>query len=140
MEGIAEPVDPALAAVLRRAVLEHARTERRRAFPALVHVGAPGGREEVFAVVPGEPLDHGLRADVVAALLQRSRRGQAVPLVWLTRPGALVLEDLDAQWLSAARSAAAEAGVVLTLVVVTRSGWFDPRSGARRVWKRVRDR
>jgi hypothetical protein len=140
VEGIPEPVDPALAAVLRRAVLEHGRTERRRTFPALVHVGVPGGSEEVFAVVPDEPLDHGLRADVVAALLQRSRRGSAVPLVWLTRPGALELQDVDAQWLSAARSAAAEAGVALTLVVVTRTGWVDPRTGTHRVWKRMRVR
>lgn len=140
MEGIPEPVDVALAAVLRRAVVEHARTERRRTFPTLVHVGVPGGAEEVFAVVPDEPLDHGLRADVVAALLQRARRGRSVPLVWLTRPGPLALEDVDAQWLAAARSAAAEAGVVLTLVVVTRSGWFDPRTGTRRVWKRLRAR
>lgn len=140
MEGISEPVDPALATVLRRAVVEHVRVERRHTFPALVHVGVPGGSEEVFAVVPGEALDHGLRTDVVAALLQRSRRGRLVPLVWLTRPGPLVLEDVDAQWLRAARSAAAEAGVSLTLVVVTRSGWFDPRSGAQRVWKRLRER
>ena len=140
MEGIAEPVSPALAAVLRRAVVEHVRVERRRTFPALLHVGVPGGVEEVFAVVPDEPLDHGLRTDVVAALLQRSRRGRVVPMIWLTRPGSLALEDVDAQWLRAARSAAAEAGVELTLVVVTRSGWFDPRSGARRVWKRIRER
>jgi hypothetical protein len=126
--------------VLRRAVLAHVRAERRRTFPALVHVGVPGGTEEVFAVVPDEPLDHGLRADVVAALLQRSRRGHAVPLVWLTRPGELELQDVDAQWLSAARSAAAEAGVTLTLVVVTRTGWVDPRTGTHRVWKRMRVR
>lgn len=140
MEGIPEPVDPVLAAVLRRAVVDHSRTERRRTFPTLVHVGVPGGSEAIFAVVPGEPLDHGLRSDVVAALLQRTRRGRMVPMVWLTRPGPLVLEDVDAQWLSAARSAAAEAGVALTMVVVTRLGWFDPRSGAGRVWKRVRQR
>lgn len=140
MEGISEPVDPALAAVLRRAVLEHVRVERRRSFAPLVHVGVPGGTEEVFAVVPGERLDHGLRADVLAALLQRSRRHGRVPLVWLTRPGPLDLQDVDAQWLSAARTAAAEAGLGLTLVVVTRQGWRDPRSGAGRVWKRLRSR
>ena len=131
MEGIPVPVDPAIAAVLRRAVVDHVRTERRRAFPALVHVGVPGGSEEVFAVrARTSRSTTALRADVVAALLQRSRRGSAVPLVWLTRPGPLELQDVDAQWLSAARSAAAEAGVALTLVVVTRRGWVDPRSGA----------
>lgn len=140
VEGIAEPVAPALAGVLRRAVLDHVQAERRRSFAGLVHVGFPGGTEEVFAVVPDERLDHGLRADVVAALLQRTRRGGVVPLVWLTRSGPLELQDVDAQWLAAARSAAAEAGIGLTLVVVTRSGWLDPRSGVRRVWKRIRQR
>jgi hypothetical protein len=52
----------------------------------------------------------------------------------------LELQDVDAAWLSSARTAAAEAGVRLTMVVVTRRGWFDPRSGVTRVWKRVRDR
>lgn len=131
---------PALAAALRRAVLEHVRTERRRNHPVLVHVGLPGRSEEVFAIVPGERLDHGLRADVVAALLCRARRGDVVPLVWLTRPGPLELQDVDADWLRAGRTAAAEAGIRLTLVVVTRQGWLDPRSGTRRAWKRLRQR
>ncbi|HYF74034.1 MAG TPA: hypothetical protein VD864_14485 [Nocardioides sp.] len=141
MEGIREPVDRAAALVLRRAVLDHVRTERRRWFPALLHVGMPGGPAEVFAADPGEPLDHALRADVVAALLHRARRrGGAVPMLWLTRPGPLELQDVDAAWLSAARTATAEAGTVLTLVVVTRRGWRDPRSGVRQEWKRLRQR
>ena len=140
MEGIEEPVSRSTAVVLRRAVLDHAVAERRRTFPALLHVGFPGGPEEVFAVDPDEELDHALRADVVAALLQRSRRSGAVPMMWLTRPGPLELQDVDAAWLSAARTATAEAGVGLTLVVVIRRGWADPRSGVRREWKRLRSR
>lgn len=141
MEGIGEPVPRPLAAVLRRAVLDHGRTERRRGFSPLLHVGAPGGAEEVFALAPGEPADHAIRADVVAALLQRGRRVTgAVPMVWLTRAGPLELQDVDAAWLAASRTAAAEAGVALTLVVVTRRGWLDPRTGVRREWKRLRDR
>lgn len=140
MEGIPAAIAPALAAVLRRAVLEHVQTERRRSFAPLLHVGWPAAAKEVFAVVPGETLDHALRADVVAALLRRGRRGNAVPLVWLTRPGPLELQDVDAAWMSAARTATAEAGVALTMVVVTRSGWFDPRSGTSQVWKRLRQR
>lgn len=153
MEGIQEPVTRPMATVLRRAVLDHAVTERRRAFPPLIHVGRPGGREEVFAVEPEAPLDqalrapldhapldHALRCDVVAALLRRAGRYGAVPMVWLTRPGDLDLQDLDAAWLAAARAATAEAGVGLTLVVVTRHGWRDPRSGVRRDWKRLRAR
>jgi hypothetical protein len=50
------------------------------------------------------------------------------------------VEDLDLAWLAAARSASAEAAVALVLVVVTRSGWFDPRTGVRREWKRLRTR
>lgn len=141
MEGIVEPVPRALAGALRRAVLDHGRAEHRRGYPPLLHVGVPGGAEEVFAFGPDEPADHAVRADVVAAMLRRGRRGsETVPLVWLTRTGSLDLQDVDAAWLAAARTAAAEAGVELTLVVVTRRGWADPRSGVRREWKRLRQR
>ena len=61
-------------------------------------------------------------------------------MVWLTRAGDLDLQDVDAAWLSAARAAGAEAGIDLTLVVVTRRGWSDPRSGVSREWKRLRSR
>lgn len=140
-EGIQEPLPRALAAVLRRAALDHVRAERRRGYPPLLHVGLPGSAEEVFALRPEDPDDHAARADVLAAMLQRSRRvAGAVPLVWLTRTGPLDLQDVDAAWLASARTAADEAGIVLTLVVVTKRGWFDPRSGVRREWKRLRDR
>lgn len=139
--GIEEPVPSSTAAVLRRAALDHARAEHRRGYPALLHVGFPGGAEEVFVLTPGDPADHAIRADVVAALLQRSRaRTTAVPLVWLTRPGPLDLQDVDVAWLGAARTAAAEAAVALSMVVVTRRGWLDPRTGVRRTWKRLRQR
>jgi hypothetical protein len=139
VEGIQEPVGAVLAATLRRAVLDHVRTERRPRFAPLLHAGMPGAAEEVFAA-PAEGLDHALRTDVVAALLGRMRRPGAEPLLWLTRPGPLDLQDVDAAWLSAARSAGAEAGTDVTLVVVTRRGWADPRSGVRREWKRLRQR
>ncbi len=140
MEGIQEPVTRPQHALLRRAVLDHATVEHRRRFAPLIHVGTPGGPEEVFAVTRTDTLDQALRADVVAALVRRARRPGVVPMVWLTRPGGFDLQDLDAQWLAAARTAAAEAGMELTLVVVTRHGWLDPRSGARREWKRLRQR
>ena len=141
MEGICEPVPRATAAVLRRAALDHVRSERRRDFAPLLHVGLPGAGEEVFPVVPGEPGDHALRADVVAAMLRRWRRSQSTgPLVWLTRRGPLDLEDVDADWLAAARTAAAEAGIELVMVVVTRRGWTDPRTGVTCTWKRLRQR
>ncbi|MBI2244577.1 MAG: hypothetical protein HYU55_11770 [Nocardioides sp.] len=140
MAGIREPVDRTTAVLLRRAVLDHVRVEHRRCFPALLHAGRPGAAEEVFAIDPDAPLDQALRADVVAALLHRGRSRGAVPLLWLTRPGELGLEDVDADWASAAHAAGGEAGIDLTLVVVTRRGWVDPRSGVRREWQRLRQR
>ena len=141
MEGIEEPVGARLHQALRRAVLEHVTSERRRAFAPLLHVGTPGERVDRFAPDPGNAvLDHGLRTDVVAALLRRHRDTSPAPLVWLTRPGELCLQDVDAAWLAAARTAAAEADLPLTMVVVTRQGWWDPRSGATRTWRRLRAR
>ena len=141
MEGIREPLPRATAAVLRRAALDHARAEHRRHHPPVLHVGFPGGAEEVFALTADDPRDTALLTDVVAVLLHRFRhRTGAVPLVWLTRSGPLDLQDVDVAWLAAARSAAAEAGVALTMVVVTRHGWVDPRSGVGRTWKRLRQR
>lgn len=139
MEGIHEPVTRSLHRTLRRAVLEHAGSERRRIFAPLLHVGTPGGPQALFATGPLPATDHALRTDVMAALL---RRTSAIDgrLVWLTRPGDLELQDLDAAWLAAARAAGAEAGVPVTMVVVTRHGWRDPRSGAGRTWKRLRAR
>ncbi|WP_344155752.1 hypothetical protein [Nocardioides koreensis] len=147
MEGIEEPVSGRLYQALRRAVLEHVTSERRRVFGPLLHVGTPGEREDLFAPDPVDPapegrgpLDQALRADVVAALLRRHRSASPAPLVWLTRPGELCLQDVDAAWLAAARTAAAEADLPLTMVVVTRQGWWDPRSGATRTWRRLRAR
>ncbi len=141
MEGIQEPVSSQLLRTLRSAVLEHVTTERRRAFAPLLHVGTPGGPQDLFAPHPDDgPLDHALRADVLAALLRRHRSARTAPLVWLTRPGELCLQDVDAAWLAAARTATAEAELPVTLVVVTRRGWWDPRSGTTRTWRRLRAR
>jgi len=129
-----------MALVLRRAVLDHVQSEARRDYPALLHVGVPTRSEEVFPASPDESLDHALRTDVVAAMVHRSRRSGTVPMLWLTRSGPLELQDVDAQWLAAGRAATGEAGVALTLVVVTRKGWWDPRSDVRREWKRLRVR
>ena len=139
MEGISEPLTRSLQGTLRRAVLEHAVSERRRTFAPLLHVGAPGGPQALFAATPLPVTDHALRTDVVAALLRRTSDLDG-RLVWLTRPGGLELQDVDAAWLAAARAAGAEAGVPLTMVVVTRRGWRDPRSVAGQTWKRLRAR
>ena len=140
MPELREPLAAATAEALRGAVLHLRVSERRRAFAPVVHVGAPGGLERSYAVGARERLDQSLRADVVAALLRQVRTEDVDPLVWLTRPGDLVLHDVDAEWLAATGQSCAEVGRPLTFVVVTRQGWWDPRSGVRRVWKRLRSR
>jgi hypothetical protein len=142
-EGLREPVPSLLARRLRRLVYDHAVSERRHRYRPQLHVGHPGGVEEVFAVRPDEPLDHALRADVVAAMVRRWRLRTGTveaPLVWLLRPGELELQDVDACWLAASRQAFAEAGLPLTYVVANRHGWLDPRSGLARTWVRMRRR
>lgn len=141
MGELRAPVAPAEQTLLRRAVVEHVRTIRGRTIPPVVHVGVPGGPTRSLTVRSDEPTDHALRADVVAAMvgLRPPPDGRlAVPWVWLARAGDLTLHDLDAQWLAAACTAYGEAGLDLTMVVVTRRGWRDPRSGLSRTWVRIR--
>lgn len=92
----------------------------------------------MFAVRDDEPSDHALRCDVVAAMVRRTRRPGPVPMVWLTRAGALETQDVDAAWLASARAAYAELGLPLLMVLVNRRGWRDPRSGAACTWRRLR--
>lgn len=136
-EGLSEPLARRTRLLLRRAVHDHALGERRRAYPPVLHVGVPGGRVAALPLDAAEPGDPGLRTDVVAAL--RVRAGpDPDQLVWLTRRGDLALQDVDSLWLSAARTAYAEAECELAYVVVNRRGWRDPRSGLGRTWARVR--
>ncbi|HWJ83431.1 MAG TPA: hypothetical protein VNS55_14425 [Nocardioides sp.] len=136
---ITEPVPRALQRVLRRAVLELALGERRREHPPVLNVGLPERDPRRFRAEPDEALDHALRVDVVQAMLRRSLERSVVPLIWLTR---MEGEDweCDVAWGAAVRAAGAELGVSLGLVVVTRHGWHDPRSGVGRTWKRIRAR
>lgn len=140
-EGLREPLAPTLRRLLRRAVLDHALSERRRHHVPRVHVGVPGAVEAVYAEQPGEPHDHTLRTDVVAAMARRAGRGDLpAPMVWVTRSGELELQDLDAAWLAAARAAYAERATPLVFVVANRHGWRDPRSGLTHTWVRLRRR
>ncbi len=140
--ALVDPLPAPVHAVLRRAVLEHAGTERRRRFPTLVHLGTPGGPVALHPVRADEPTDHTLRTDVLAAMLAGQLRRRPAPhpppLVWLTRVGDLEPQDVDLAWLASARAAYGEAGVPLTFVVVDRHGWRDPRSGLSRRWVRLR--
>jgi len=137
-EGLRAPLHRDLERALRQAVWEHADAERRRHHLPVVRVGEPGGRQLLFPDRDDEPTDHALRTDIIAAMRQRS--GLARPLVWLTRPGDLDLQDVDIRWLAAARQAYAEAEATLVFVVANRRGWRDPRSGLSRTWQRLRRR
>ena len=134
MPHLLEAADSSVLHLARTAVRAHAARERRRRYAPVLHVGVPAVRE---LSVPAQPAatDHALRCDVVAAMLART---EGRHLAWLTRPGELTLHDVDAAWLAAVTAAYAEAGRDLTWLVVTRRGWWDPRSGACRTWRRVR--
>lgn len=137
-EGLHEPLDPVLERRLRRATWDHTTSERRRHFLPLVHLGVPGGKEVTVADRDDEPSDQWLRADLLHAM--RRRADIAEPLVWLTRPGGLEIEDVDLRWLAAARQAFSEDPARLVFVVVVRNAWLDPRSGLTRRWRRLRIR
>lgn len=140
--GIEEPLDPALARLLRRATLDHACGERRRRFPPVLHVGCPGGTETAFPAAAVQADDQALQVEVLAAMLRRvGAVAHGEPsLVWLTRDGPSELGDLDVAWLSATRAVAAETGSSLRLVVLDRHGWRDPATGVSRRWRRLRPR
>ena len=52
----------------------------------------------------------------------------------------LEVQDVDLAWLRAVAAVHGESGHVVPYVVVTRTGWRDPRSGASRTWVRLRQR
>jgi hypothetical protein len=136
VEGLTEPVDHRTRELLRRAVHEHAASARKGARGPVLRVGVPGERVAGLVLGPIGPTDLGLRTDVVAAL--RTRAGRPDHLLWVARLGGLELQDVDVEWLAAARAAYAEAQAPLTFVVVNRRGWRDPRSGLGRSWARIR--
>ncbi|KRB75886.1 hypothetical protein ASE01_12585 [Nocardioides sp. Root190] len=123
--------------VLRGAVVAHARAERRRLHPMVLHVGLPGGRVRSFELSPVDRLDHALRTEIIEAMAREHLARDTVPLVWLTRPPTAP-DDEDLDWAAAAGSAGGELGVRLDAVVITRRSWRDPRSGVGRSWTRIR--
>ncbi len=126
--------------VLRSAVAQLRRREPRRRFPTTLRAGSPGHEDDDFEDAREVRLDQALRTEVVAALLSRALKHSPHPPLWLRRGGAPTTEDIDLQWYAAARAAYGEAGVALAMVVVTRTGWYDPYSAAHREWKRLRVR
>ena len=120
VDGLCDPLERRTGALLRRAVLAHVSTERRRVHPEVLHVGVPGGPVATLSLDAVEPSDPGLRTDVVAALRVRATQDGAAddgePLVWLTRSDGLDLQDVDVRWLTAARAAYDEAGAPLSFL------------------------
>ncbi len=132
------PIDRHTHQVLRAATLELVESESRRHFPTVLHAGEPGHSARH---VDEPPLsDPALRADVTLTLLRRAAVLSPRPYLWLTRPGELSPHDDDLRWLGPTSWAGASLGSPLRLVVVTRRGWFDPVSGVRREWRRLRRR
>jgi hypothetical protein len=140
--GITEPVPRPLQRLLREAVIAHVASEHRRVHPPVLHAGVPGRAARRLVLDQEEPLDHALRTDIVEAMVRRGVQQGRVPLLWLTRRdvdhGATA--PVDIEWVAAAACAGGELGVRLDLVVVTRHGWHDPRTGVARRWKRLRAR
>jgi hypothetical protein len=136
--ALSAPIDRHTHTVLRAATLELVEGEPRRRFPTTLHAGVPG---RAARHVEDPPVtDAGLRADVVLALLRRSASTSPRPCLWLTRPGELSPHDDDLRWLGPATWACTALGLPVGLVVVTRRGWFDPVTGVRREWRRLRRR
>lgn len=134
-----EELGPDDCAALRRAVFALRTRERRRVFPARLHLGDPDGDQVVHALGP-QGYDDGLRTDIAASVLRR-RPGGEPGAAWLTRPGVPEPHDLDALWLPALLRALSEAGEEPRwLAVVTKAGWYAPLTGQRATWQRLRIR
>lgn len=132
----------ALEADLRLAVHRLRSGERRRRFPAALHVGDLTGKAATWVDETGLRMDQALRTDVALELLGRALdAGQAAPAVWLTRPGVPSPHDVDVAWHGPVRRALGALGVeARCVVVVTKQGWYDPLSGDGRTWRRLRVR
>jgi hypothetical protein len=123
---------------LRLAVARFRLENSRRTVRPTLHVGEPGGFEATFEDRPADRLDVDLRIEVAAALLSCALVTTNTPTAWLTREGELCTHDADLLWLAAVDLAGTGAGMRLAFLVITRRGWYDPRTLEQRVWKRLR--
>jgi hypothetical protein len=137
---LSAPITRTEHSVFRAAVIDFKEATPRGRAPVSLHVGVPGRAVARHVVERGQPLDQALRTDISAALLQRTTAARAHRWAWLTRGGSLALHDADVAWSAAWYAACAEAGLDVPFVVVTRTGWRDPRSGVLREWSRLRRR
>lgn len=138
-----EPLPRPVLNFLRERVLELRTRCPRSSIHPVLNVGVPGHADLCRTSPAEDNLDQGLRASLLAALLEVARSGDGLeraPWVWVERGGVTDWHDLDADWLPPTLQAYAEGGLPATFVVVTRNGWVDPRSGVGRWWKRLRVR
>jgi hypothetical protein len=125
--------------LLRREVGLLRQRETRRVFDTAVHVGVLGGESAGFVARAQDlpVLDAGLRTDVVCGLLA-GLPARAVA-AWVVRAGTPEPQDVDLEWLAAARAAAGVLGRELDgCYVITRTGWRDVLGGEQRTWVRLR--
>lgn len=104
----------------------------------MLHVGVVAGERVSGRLPPLGTLDHALRVEVLAALLEGAPTGTEG--LWVTRPGPPVVLAEERGWASAAMVAFGLLGHDPAQVchAVTRHGWVDLRSGESRVWRRLR--
>lgn len=137
---VSAPITRTEHTVFRAAVIEFKESSPRGRTPVSLLVGAHGHDVARHVVAAEQILDQALRTDISAALLQRTAAAAGHRWAWLTRSGSLALHDADVAWSAAWQAACAESGVDVAFVVVTRTGWRDPRSGVVREWSRLRRR
>ena len=137
---VSAPITRTEHSVFRAAVIEFKETMPRGRAPVSLQVGVPGRSVARHLVEPGQSLDQALRTDIASALLQQTATAGTQRWAWLTRGGSLALHDADVAWSAAWYAACAEREVEVPFVVVTRTGWRDPRTGVQREWSRLRRR
>ena len=140
MDGAAGE-DRELRAGLRLEVVALRSRGRGTPVPAL-HAGRPGGARETYVAghAFGRALDHALRTEVAGALLERALRRSPTPALWLSRGRVPQWHDDDAAWFGPVVAAYGELGLPPRFLVVTPRGWYDPRTGRVRTWRRPRIR
>jgi hypothetical protein len=132
-------VPPDRRGLLRREVGLLRQRETRRVFDTAVHVGVLGGESAGFVARAQDlpVLDAGLRTDVVCGLL--ATLAPEAREAWVVRAGTPEPQDVDLQWLAAARAGLGVLGrQVEGCYVITRSGWRDLVTAQQRTWVRLR--
>ncbi|WP_067441804.1 hypothetical protein [Nocardioides jensenii] len=134
-------VDTDTRAELRLLVHRFRQQTRRRVFAPVLHVGGFDGASLEWSLDERPAPDVGLRAEILAALVSRARLEHEQPVVWLSRMGVPAPHDLDLAWAPVAARAMSEARLApRCIVVVTKTGWYEPLGDDRATWTRLRVR